>query len=142
MEVFHHVADQLKDTPLFESNVMEEEPEQTGALYNDFDQESPFENISTPAIDLTSSQTIAPLVEEAEVDHALLDADRHENIFAPYTVFDTDNFDCATEVPDKEYYEKVTPMKFHYFEISRAAFLFLIIRHYQILGIQYHFRRP
>ena len=41
MEVFHWVASEIKDMPLF-STEYEVEDDRTGAIYNDFDRENPF----------------------------------------------------------------------------------------------------
>jgi len=64
MEIFHFVADQLKNTPLFESELLERAHndsvlERVGAIYNDYDQRSPFEASITPIIVVYYARAIA-----------------------------------------------------------------------------------
>lgn len=42
MEIFHYVADQLKEVCLFEVLQGNEARERTGSIYNDVDNEKPF----------------------------------------------------------------------------------------------------
>ena len=108
MEIFHYVGNELLATPNFESEVTETTGPRIGAIYNDFDTDSPFTLNSTPSLQpSTSSNDIASLVSQEDLDFALLEADEHENIFSQYTAFDTENFDCTTVLPDTEYYQKV-----------------------------------
>lgn len=86
MDIFHYVADQLKDVSLFESNMMDKTQKNSGrigAIYNDFDKESPFQNTSPMSLEPTSSGSrfATDLVNEEDIDHALLEADREESIF-------------------------------------------------------------
>ena len=111
MEIFHYVADQLKDTPLFESDMPElsEENDRTGAVYNDFDTETPFPD--TPISTLEPSQECnedneRPVLTRGEVDSALLYADENENAFNIH--IDSENFDTTSVTADKNYHEKVT----------------------------------
>lgn len=113
MEIFHYVADQLTGVPLFEGNIMEEiHGPMIGAAYNDYDRESPFQNVLTPSLEPSSSPIVDPplssIINEEDVDYALLEADGCENIFDIHTCgFTTENFDNSSIKPDSEYYSKV-----------------------------------
>lgn len=111
MEVFHYVAHQLRDTPLFESKILRESNEErTGAFYNDFDQECPFQHDSTPTIKPLESLTqTRPILSVEEIDHAIIEAEKNEGIFSKHTSSHVNN-ECAdfySEQPNEEYYEKV-----------------------------------
>ena len=107
MSIFHFVAEQLKDVPLFESDRIDiEDDAHTGAIYNDFDRESPFIDTEIPTIEPSQennrqSQTLS----REELDHALLNADKHENAFNIF--IDSENFDTTAPVANDEYHDKV-----------------------------------
>ena len=115
MEVFHFLADTLKDTPLFESTIITTQ-ERTGAIYNDFDKENPFGEDSSddeePLI-ITQETTgdIQPICSQDDVDHALLEAERLEGLFSDSLTFHTELFDCTSETPDIDYLEKVNKLR-------------------------------
>ena len=108
MQVFHYLADQLKDTPLFESSIQEQlEGEKVGSIYNDFDCESPYPETSTPIIEPSQEVTNREeeIISQRELDFALLEADREENAFNVF--IDSENFDTTSTVADEQYHEKV-----------------------------------
>ena len=112
MEIFHFVAVQLQHTPLFESELLEREEsgtERVGAIYNDYDQRSPFQNEVTPTIEPTQPRIQAkPSLETEEIDHAILEADKSEGILSDQTsFFENENFDIYSEGPDALYHDKV-----------------------------------
>jgi len=113
MEIFHYVSDQLKGVPLFESEIMEEfrgSKPMIGAVCNDYDSQSPFQNMVTPSLEpsLTENSSSTSIIDEADIDYALLEADEYENIFDKHTCnFQTENFDNTTSAPDSAYYSKV-----------------------------------
>ena len=75
MEVFHYLADVLKNVPIFESNTMQPE-QRTGAIYNDFDKENPFEGLSGEenwTMTLTQDATSdVEVISQEEVDKTIL----------------------------------------------------------------------
>ena len=106
MQVFHYLANLLKDVPLFDSNHVVDETAESGAIYNDFDF-SPMELLHADAENsLCYSQTTNSMVqntsmctilsEEKEgneadqkttesireaVDYAVMAADKTDGIF-------------------------------------------------------------
>ena len=109
MEIFHFVADQLQNTPLFSSQIAT--ATRVGAIFNDFDNENPFEAVndsSTPSTQFESESTQHPeTVSQADVDYALLEADKIDGIFYEHLTFDTVNFDITSEMADESYRQKV-----------------------------------
>ena len=109
MEVFHFVANELKNVPLFESEMMENGTEKAniGAIYNDFDRESPFVELETPSIEPRSPEHVeeSDVISQKELDKTLLDADKEYGIFNQDTYFEFG--DTVTETPDEEHYTKV-----------------------------------
>ena len=114
MAVFHYVANQLTDVPLFEcSNIVLNTSE--GAIYNDFD----FRPESLVDCDsITFSQTtnlgsensnpLTDLIPDEAVEHAILDADATEGLLYEHLVFETELMDATTTNPrDVEYLTKV-----------------------------------
>jgi len=111
MEIFHYVANQLKSTPLFESNIeTESTKDRIGAVYNDYDQECPFDIQPTPEIRPIATQTNSrPVLAVRDIDHATIEADNSEGIFTgQMSRFDGNEFaDFTSEEPNEEYYKKV-----------------------------------
>lgn len=107
MEIFHYISNELKDVPLFSTD-MPEDSSRTGAVYNDFDNETPFpsdEDEISYSFSLSPPVcgTTRPTVAQEEIDHAILaEMDEPGNV-----TFDLDDFDCESETPDKEYRGKV-----------------------------------
>ena len=111
MEVFHWVASEIKDMPLF-STEYEVEDDRTGAIYNDFDRENPFHSedetselefsFTKPTSTKSPTQKFVG-VDQEEVDNVILD----EIGYPGGVFFDCMNFDCDSEYPDKVYRKRV-----------------------------------
>lgn len=88
MDVFHYVADQLKDTPLFEATTKNTTLNGFGAIFNDFDNPNPFDNATHPGLSFSSqstelsaaNETLDQIISLPEVDHAILESDRVEGL--------------------------------------------------------------
>ena len=114
MSVFHYVAHQLRDVPLFESEDAYVNSTSSGAIYNDFGhnpldllqgstaQEFFFSRCSN---DVYLSE--GPTVPQAAIDHAILEADKNEGILYDHLTFDSSIFDCSRDINDLEYMRKV-----------------------------------
>ena len=110
MEIFHYLAHELKSTPLFSCSV--EQPERVGAIYNDFDNENPFDTVTSQfslsqLFEIGDNVSNSQAVSEGDVDYALLEADKNENIFQEHMMFETDSYDVTSERPNKAYRTKV-----------------------------------
>ena len=120
MKVFHYVANQLLDTPLFESKAIECE-RQEGAVYNDFDYDTnellereedfSFGHVTLDdSVPCSSIDNLDRFVPQSAIDHAVLSADRNEEILYNLVTFDTDLFDCESLNADDEYMRKVSEL--------------------------------
>ena len=116
MEVFHYVADQLKEIPLFEATTAAAASAGIGAIFNDFDNPSPFDESSTSNLSFSSqstelNSTVDLIVEEGvslpEVDCAILESDRIEGLWNEDLTFEKELFDYGSEAANEEYYRKV-----------------------------------
>lgn len=112
MDIFHWVANELKDEPLFSSAAMDPK-ERIGAVYNDFDNEIPFQSDDEAQLEFSFTQPESPTVYKSaaigqeDVDTAILSENAVIN-------FDIEEFDCYSEYPDRNYREKVYKLlKFH-----------------------------
>lgn len=104
MEVFHWVANQLKDVPLFSSQ-LELESERVGAVYNDFDQDQPFGPDDDLDLNFSFTQSENNTIndEERRIENQteMMNTEEH-TVF-----FDLENFDCTSYYPDNLYRKKV-----------------------------------
>lgn len=115
MDVFHYVADQLRDTSLFEVTTKSTTLNGFGAIFNEFDNPSPFDDATNPKLSFSSqttelsaaNETSHQIISLPEVDHAILESDRVEDLWNEDLAFNTDLFDYRGEAPDESYYEKV-----------------------------------
>ena len=112
MEVFHYVANELKDTPLFDNRP--EPARDTGSIYNDFDLSSVSLMVtSEECAEFSFSQKVATSPEKnsatiAEaVDYAVMDADVSDGLLYEHLVWDSPLFDNYSETCDDSYIEKV-----------------------------------
>ena len=119
MEIFHYVAEQTKDMPLFEcggeSGVNIETSD--GALYNDHDydaselvQDCDQEgDLYTQSTNLSDDVTVDKdvLVPQSAVDHAILEADKTEGTLYNALSIDHDLVDMTSGPRDPEYLDKV-----------------------------------
>ena len=106
MEVFHWIAHELKDEPLFSTGSIEDEQPQSGAIYNDFDRENPFssDDDEDTLLNLSFSQ---PLFTE-EDDQNSNEIHDEINDEEPIDIFfESDNFDDYSEYPDRLYRHRV-----------------------------------
>lgn len=115
-EVFHFLAHELKDEPLFETSVHDGEYADKGAMYNDVDH-NPIDLLHGGENNLFSfSQTnnfksahpvqALDMVKEG-VECAVLEAHRTESVAYQDLIFDTDCFNIKIEVTDHVYMQKV-----------------------------------
>ena len=113
MEIFHYVSDQLKDVPLFEATSYFCK-QNDGAIYNDFDNPTPFGDqvdqmlsFSSQNMDLLpvsgnqTRTTVDSLVTRTEVEHAIMESDRIEGNWNEDMVFNTDAFQYGGEIDEK-----------------------------------------
>ena len=114
MSVFHYVAHQLRDVPLFESEDVYSNSTSSGAIYNDFDhnpldllQGSTTQEFCFSQCSNDVSHSEAPAVPQAAIDHAILEADKNEGILYDHLTFDSSSFDCSSDINDLEYMRKV-----------------------------------
>ena len=118
MEIFHYVSDQLKEIPLFEatSNLCQQKD---GAIYNDFDNPTPFgdqvdhmlsfssQNMDLlPVSESSTRMNDGSLVTRTEVEHAIMESDRMEGNWNKDMVFNTDAFQYGGEI-DENYMSDV-----------------------------------
>ena len=114
MEVFHYVANQLNNEPLFDNVV--EKAKGVGALYNDFDA-SPMSLLLTndECAEFSFSQTAkihsSPVKTSAVIkkatDMAVIDADLAHGLMYEHLVWDSPYFDNESEKCDTAYVQKV-----------------------------------
>ena len=118
MEVFHYVANELKDTANFESNLSVTD-DKTGAVYNDFDFDtSSLMNESGPSTSFSQCTNVfgadedgetnnEELVPQRAIDVAVLEADKTEAILYEHLSFESDLMDYVSEARDINYMTKV-----------------------------------
>ena len=116
MEIFHYLVNQLKRTPIFDHRKIDKNKE-SGAVFNDFDFQpdkllsSTHNNTMFGAISSYSERfdqnDATFLIPQESVDHAILEADRHEPVFYDALSFEHPHYDMSSSAPDKEYIEKV-----------------------------------
>ena len=111
MSIFHYVAEQIKDMPLFEHSVNLEEEDGDGrgeSLYNDFD----FDFDSASLLNTSQQNNVEQQNEESLmiprpsqdiIDHALLEADAQEGIFYDANCVASPYFDCESESTNPNY---------------------------------------
>ena len=118
MEIFHYLANQLKGTPIFENDHRKiDKNKESGAVFNDFDFQpdkllsSTHNNTMFGAISSYSERfdqnDATFLIPQESVDHAILEADRHEPVFYDALSFEHPHYDISSSATDKEYMEKV-----------------------------------
>lgn len=109
MEIFHYVSNELKDVPLFSSELQEDE-ERLGAIYNDFDNAAPFDSDEENTYFFTQPDSPppppSPSILPADVNELILDV----NSIIPH---DLNNFDCDSETPNWDYRKKVYDLLIH-----------------------------
>ena len=118
MEIFHYLAIELQNIPIFEHRKKEVNFEtDSGAIFNDFDFQpdellssttnvSVFGAISNASV-LFDNDDAESLIPQESVDHALVVADEEEPFFFQHLSFDHVDYDVTTRVPDDEYMQKV-----------------------------------
>ena len=117
MDVFHYVAEQLKDEPLFENDV---EPEvNVGAVYNDFDaapmslllsHKECSEFSFSQSVRVTSSPNRTAEVIRDTLDSVVMAEDRHVGVLYEDLVWETPYFDNESETCTDPYIAKVHHM--------------------------------
>ena len=121
MKVFHYVAEELKNEPLFDNQM--ENSLNFGAVYNDFDS-SPITNLlpfdetesfsfSQPQTKEVSFENVSSAVESA-VDNAVMEADRTSGLLYEHLQWDSPYFDNASEDCDEDYCRKVFNLATNY----------------------------
>ena len=117
MMVFHYVALQLENVPIFESNAIQVDKNNgDGAVYNDFDYDpvslledaipSYSQSYNSNVVQHNSSSD-EDLVPVEAVEHAILEADKTEPVLYEATTFDHPLFECESLVADDNYMQKV-----------------------------------
>ena len=118
IKIFHYLSNQLKGTPKFENDHRKiDKNKESGAVFNDFDFQpdkllsSTHNNTMFGAISSYSERfdqnDATFLIPQESVDHAILEADRHEPVFYDALSFEHPHYDMSSSAPDKEYIEKV-----------------------------------
>ncbi|XP_066926777.1 uncharacterized protein [Clytia hemisphaerica] len=120
MEVFHWVALQLKDVPIFSCPIREKTKD--GACYNDFDNENPFSSDDSDALEFSFTQPTAA----EEVANAQPGPSRPSSSSSRSKTFEDvldetyymlENFDRYASNPDYQYREKVYKLLKEYREV-------------------------
>ena len=118
MEISHYLANQLKGTPIFENDYRKiDKNKESGAVSNDFDfqpdellsrthSDIEFEAISNSSVKFNENDATF-LIPQELVDHAVLEANRHEPVFYNALSFEHPHYDISSSTPDKKYLEKV-----------------------------------
>ena len=115
MEIFHYLVNQLKRTRILENDHRKiDKNKESGAVF-DFQPDkllsSTHNNTMFGAISSYSERfdqnDATFLIPQESVDHAILEADRHENVFYDALSFEHPHYDLSSSAPDKEYIEKV-----------------------------------
>jgi len=113
MEIFHWVANELKNVDIF-STEMQKADQHTGAAYNDFDNETPFpsddEELVFPFTDPSSSSLSLPVNDHETV---LQNVNDSEVVF-----FDIEDFDDTSDYPDNIYRRRVYNVIKNHFDID------------------------
>lgn len=108
MEVFHWVALQLKDVPIFSCPLREKKKE--GAYYNDFDNENPFSSDDSDDLEFSFTQ---PSVTDKRKTSSQPGCSRSSSKSKTFeevldeTYYMLEHFDRYSPNPDKEYRKKV-----------------------------------
>ncbi|XP_066925534.1 uncharacterized protein [Clytia hemisphaerica] len=116
MQVFHYLAEVLKDTPLFDNDM--EETLEHGAVYNDFDctpMESLMEAEETEQFSFSQCSPLKTSTPndhrvssiESAVDSAVMDADKTEGVLYDQLQWESPHFDNESETCDDAYCTKV-----------------------------------
>lgn len=88
MEIFHYVAHELKDVPLFEVNQSKEDNEKVGAIYKDYNNEAPFEEHNVQysyTSDIVDGNMASVTICNKDLDHPILKANKENSVFqAPH----------------------------------------------------------
>ena len=122
MEVFHYVANVLKDVPLFDNDNDGGTTTSGGAIYNDFDHcpsalmavdEDSFSFSQTGKIDASEKIPSALSMQEA-TDHAVMAADKDVGIHYQHVTFDSAFFDNFSDSCDESYCQKVHKLVTNY----------------------------
>ena len=104
MEIFHYLANQLKGIPIFESDLRKmDKNKESGAVFNDFDfqpdellssthNNTVFGAISNCGVRFDQND-VTFLISQESVDHAVLEADRHEPVFYDVLSFEHTHYD-------------------------------------------------
>ena len=112
MEIFHYVAEQIKDCPIFDNDVPRSC--KSGAVYNDFDN-STLDLLQSHGEDVFSYSQVAPSNEsvctndvlQEPVDKAILAEDEVVGVFYDDLQWESPLFDNYSIVCNKEYCKKV-----------------------------------
>ena len=118
LEIFHYVAIQLKDTALFESVNHDNLGPKVGAVYNDFEFNTPINDEDEPvssqydcaisSIEQTDTASdLCDLVPQSLVDHAIVRADETVSINYSQSVIDSPSFDIENEISSDLYLQNV-----------------------------------
>ena len=117
MEVFHFLAEELKDIPLFQSSLLSQDSEENrGAVYNDFDFDTGtlldnfevrFSEIANEDSSDINPAPLSQLVPSEAVENAILEADDNDGVLYEHITFDSPFFDCESPTADDTYMEKV-----------------------------------
>ena len=107
MEVFHWVALELKDTPIFSVPMQEKKKE--GAYYNDFDNANPFSSDDSDELEFSFTQPTSSqrTVEAARPGSSHSSNPKSFEDLLDETYYMLENFDRYSPNPDKEYRKKV-----------------------------------
>ena len=112
------MAKQLKGTPSFKNDHRKiDRNKESGAVFNDFHfqpgellssthNDTVFGAISNSSVRFDQNDATFLICQEL-VDHAMLEADRHEPVFYDVLSFEHPHFDISSSATDKEYMEKV-----------------------------------
>ena len=118
MQVFHYLANVLKDVPLFDSKDTRPVDVEEGAVYNDFDHcpmellrgdQNTFSYSQMPHRegDAAGPSTAADVSVQEATDHAVMEADRVEGVHYDHLTWETDLFDNYSDVCNWAYCTKV-----------------------------------
>ena len=111
-EILHYWANQLKGTPIFENDhrkinkIKESGDFQPEELLSNINNDTMFGAISNSSVRFDENDSTF-LIPQESVDHAVLEADRHEPAFYDVLSFKHPNYDISSSAADKKYMEKV-----------------------------------
>ena len=139
MQVWHYLAEILKELPCFEDSIPEEQVGDRGAIYNGFDgtdswtstRQEPILPTSSLSANVTEEVDFNDMVPQHVVESTFLRADELD---AERYTYNSSLFDNTSDVNSVEYHYKVHN-KFTYYMLYLTGFIVTIMYAFVVVGV-------